>query len=139
AAARIGGLKPEHVPLYRAALGRTAADDAVDAVLGHEVEGAVGAALDRLPAFDRQALRRRHQGDLLQRVTAIGHLRRDRVELALVRERLALESLEQDIDAFLEHLAIGVLVNKGSAEALDLAGVVAARHPEDDPPAGQDI
>src|SRR5207247_8237689 len=96
AAARIGGLKPEHVPLYRAALGRTAADDAVDAVLGHEIEGAVGAALDRLPAFDRQALRRRHQGDLLQRVAAIRHLRRDRVEFSFMRERLPLERLEQD-------------------------------------------
>jgi hypothetical protein len=30
----------------------------VDDVFRHEVEGALGAALDRLPAFDRQPLRR---------------------------------------------------------------------------------
>src|ERR1700730_13130441 len=108
AAAGISGLEPEHVPLHRAALGRAAADDAVDAVLGHEVESAVGAALDRLPAFDRQALPRRHPADLLHRIAAIGPLGRDRVVLALVRERLALEGLEQDIDAFLEHLSVGV-------------------------------
>jgi hypothetical protein len=41
-----------------AALGRAAADHAADAVLGHEVEGARRARLDRLPAFDRQALGR---------------------------------------------------------------------------------
>jgi FtsP/CotA-like multicopper oxidase with cupredoxin domain len=44
---------------------KPAADHAANALLGHEVEGAVGAALDRLPAFDRQPFRRRHQGDLL--------------------------------------------------------------------------
>src|SRR5438132_6162977 len=128
AAARVGGLEPGHVPLHRAALGRAAADDAAYAVLRHEIEGAVRAALDRLPAFDRQALRRRHQGDLLQRVAAIRHLRRDRVKLALVRERLALEGLEDDVDTLLEHLAVGVLVGQRRPEALDLAGVIAARH-----------
>src|SRR5438445_115949 len=60
AAARIGGLEADHVPLDGAALGGAATDDAADAVLGHEVEGPLRAALDRLPAFDRQALRRRH-------------------------------------------------------------------------------
>ena len=38
-------------------------------------------------------LRRRHRGDLLHGVAAIGHLRRDRLVPALVRERLALECL----------------------------------------------
>src|SRR5205814_7577727 len=56
AAARISGLEADHVPLHRAALGRAAADDPADAVLGHEVKGAVRAALDRLPAFHGQRL-----------------------------------------------------------------------------------
>src|SRR5712672_2794484 len=99
----------------------------------------VGAALDRLPAFDRQALRRRHQGDLLQRIAAIRHLRRDREVLALVRERLPLEGLEQDLDALLEHLAVGVLVEQRRPEGLDLAGVVAAPDSEDHPAAGKDV
>ena len=110
-----------------------------DAVLRHEVEGAVRAALDRLPAFDRQTLRPRHQRDLLQRIAAIRHLRRDRVVLALVRERLALERLEDDLDAFLEDFAVGVLVQQRRAEGLDLAGVIAAPDAEDHPPAGQDV
>jgi hypothetical protein len=127
------------VPLDGAAFGRAAADDAADAVFRHELEGAFGAALDRLPAFDRQPLRRRHQGDLLEGVAAIRPLRRDRVVLALVREGLALEGLKQDLDTLLEHLAVGVLVNERRAEGLDLADVVAAPGAKDHPPAGQDV
>ena len=93
---------------------------AADAVFRHEVEGALEAALDWLPAFDRQPLRRRHQGDLLPGVAAIRHLRRDRVALAFVRGGLAREGLEQDLDAFLEHLAVGVRVDEWRAEGLDL-------------------
>ena len=36
----------------------------------------------------------------------------------LVRERLALERLEQDIDAFLEQFAVGLLVEQRRAEHL---------------------
>jgi hypothetical protein len=108
AAPGVGGLEANHVPLDGTAFGRAAADHAADAVSRHEFEGALGAALDRLPAFDRQPLRRRHQGDLLQGVAAIRHGRRDRVVLALVRERHAREGLEQDFDALLEHLAVGI-------------------------------
>src|SRR4051794_13937125 len=113
AALGISLLEADHVPFDRAALGRAAADHAADAVFGHEIESALRAALDRLPAFDRQALRTWDQRDLLQRVTAIRHLGRDRVELALVRERLALERLEDDLDALLEYLAVGLLVEQG--------------------------
>ena len=139
AAARIGGLEADHVPLHRAALGRATADDAADAVLGHKVKGAVGAALDRLPAFDGQTLGGGHQRDFLQRVAAIRHFRRDRVELAFMRKRLPLESLEQDLHAFFEHLAVGILVEEWGAEGLDLAGVIAPPDPKNDPPAGQDV
>src|SRR5436305_1107934 len=91
-----------HRPVARASFSRAAADHAGDAVLGHEVEGAGRAALNRLPAFDRQALRPRHQRDLLQGVAAIGDLGRDRVEAPLVAEALLVEGLEDDVDAFLE-------------------------------------
>jgi len=50
-----------------------------------------------------------------------------------------LEGLEQDLDTFLEHLAVGVLVEERRAEGFDLAGMVAAPAAEDDPPAGQDV
>ena len=111
AAPGVGRLKTDHVPLDRTAFGRAAADHAADAVFRHELEGALRAALDRLPAFDRQPLGRRHQSDLLQRIAAIRHLGRDRVVLALVRKRFAFEGLEQDLDTLLKHLAIGVLVD----------------------------
>ena len=65
AAPGVGCLKADHVPLDSAALGRAATNDAAYAVLRHKIEGAFRTALDRLPAFDRQALGRRHQGDLL--------------------------------------------------------------------------
>src|SRR6185437_5582792 len=79
AAPLVGRLEPEHVAFDRAAFGRAAADDAADAVLRHEIEGAVGPALDRLPTLDRQAFRAWDQRDLLQGIAAIGDLRRDRV------------------------------------------------------------
>src|SRR5262249_11103880 len=88
AAPGIGRLETDHVPLDRTAFSRAATDHAADAVFRREVEGALGATLDRLPAFDRQALRRRDQRDLLQGIAAIRHLRRDRPILALVREGL---------------------------------------------------
>src|SRR5215469_3434434 len=87
--------------------------------------GALGAALDRLPAFDRQPLWRRHRRNLLQRVAAVRHLGRDRPVLALMRKGLPLERLEQHLDPLLEHLAIGVLLDQRRAECFDFAGVVA--------------
>jgi hypothetical protein len=53
-----------------------------------------------------------------------------------VREWLALECLEQDLDTFLKHLAVGVLVKQRRAESFDFTGVVAAPDAEDDPAAG---
>ena len=52
-------------------------------------------------------LRPRHQCQFLQRIAAIRHLGRQRVVLALVRERLVVEGLEDDIDLFLEQFAVG--------------------------------
>jgi hypothetical protein len=47
--------------------------------------------------------------------------------------------LEQNLDALLEHLAVGGLVDQRRTEGLDFTGVVAAPDAEDDPPAGQDV
>ena len=77
---------------WKAAIGpalhgrRAAADRTLDVVLDHEVEPARRGADHRLPAFDRQMDRPRHQREFLQRVAAIRHLGRQRVVLALVRE-----------------------------------------------------
>ena len=56
-----------------------------------------------------------------------------------MRKRLPLESLEQDLNAFFEHLAVGILVEEWGAEGLDLTGVIAAPDAKDEPPAGQDV
>src|SRR5439155_17864328 len=73
--------------LVAGATGRGAsADEALDAVLGHEVERPLAGADHRLPALDGQRLRAWHQGDLADLVTPVGHRGRDRVVLALVRE-----------------------------------------------------
>ena len=89
---------------------RAAADDALDVVLGHEVERARARADHRLPALDGQRLRPRHQRDLLKLVAPVGHRGRDRVVLALVREGALVERLEDELDLLLEQLAVGVLV-----------------------------
>jgi hypothetical protein len=69
----------------------------------------------------------------------IRHLRRHRVILAFVRERLALDGLEEDLDTLLEHLTVGGLVEQRRTKGLDLAGVIAAPDAKDHPPAGQDV
>ena len=72
-------------------------------------------------------------------VAAVGHLGRQRVVLALVREALLVERLEDDVDLLLEQLAVGLLVEQRRAEGLHLARVVAAADAEGDAPAGQDV
>jgi class 3 adenylate cyclase len=52
------------------AFGRVVANDPAYAVFRREVKGALGAALDQLPAFDRHPLRCRHPGNLPERVAA---------------------------------------------------------------------
>ena len=125
--------------VHGAALGHAAADDALDVVLDHEVQRALRAALDRLPALDGQRSRAWHQRQFLEGVAAVGHLWRKGVVLALVREGLLVERLEDDVHLLLEHLAVGDLVLEGRSEALDLAGVIAPAHAEGDSAAGQDV
>src|SRR5258707_2285898 len=94
-------LPVEHDLMHRPTLGRATAYHALDTVLGHELERAHRAALDRLPALDRQLEMSRVESELFQGVTAIRHLARQRVVLALIRLALALEGFEDDIDLLL--------------------------------------
>src|SRR5204862_5391820 len=110
-----------HDFLVGATLRRASADDALDAVLRHEVQRPCTRADDRLPALDGERLRAWHQCDFPQLVAPVGHLGRDRVVLALVRERALVERLEDEADLLLEQLAVRVLVEQRRAEALDLA------------------
>jgi hypothetical protein len=132
-------LPGEHHLVHGPALGRAAADHALDAVLGHELQRARRAALDRLPALHRQVEGPRNQGELLQGVAAIGDLGRQRVVLALVREGVLVEGLEDDLGLLLVELAVGLLVAQRRAERLDLARVVAASDAEDYASACQDV
>src|SRR4029077_9691297 len=119
-------LPVEHDPMHRPALGRAAAHHAVYAVLGHELERAHRTALDRLPALDRQVERSRDEGKLFEGIAAIRHLGRQRVVLALMREALAVEGLEDDLDLLLEQSSVGLLIAQWGAERFHLARVVAA-------------
>src|SRR5207248_5239068 len=112
-------------------------DRYVDA--NHEVEPAPAVTDHRQPAFDRPVDRPRHQGQLLQLIAAIRHLRRQGVVLALMREALAVERFEQDLDLLLEEFAVGVLVADRRAEGLDLAAVIAAADAEHGAALGQQI
>ena len=89
---------------------------ALNTVLGHEIQDPRRSALDRLPSFHRQACQSRHQRQILQHIAAIRHLRRQRVMLALVAERLIVEGLEDNIDLFLEQLAICLLIQQMSTK-----------------------
>src|SRR5258707_5743119 len=91
-------LPVEHDLMHRPTLGRATAYHALDTVLGHDLERAHRAALDRLPALDRQLERSRDEGELFEGVAAIRHLGRQRVVLALIREALVVEGFEDDID-----------------------------------------
>src|SRR5712672_561687 len=67
----------------------------LEAVLRHHVDRA--AAGDRHPYLDRQMLRPRHAGDVLEIVAAIRHPWRAFVILALVMELLLVEALQQEL------------------------------------------
>src|SRR5262249_58837981 len=120
---------------HRAALGHAAADEPLDPVPDHEVEAARRSTLDGLPALHGVS-GPRHQREICQVVAAIGHARRDRVVLALVREHRVLERLEDDRDLLLEELAVGRLVEQRRAERVHLARVIAAADAEAYPAAG---
>ncbi len=109
----------------------------LEAVLRHHLDGL--AAGDRHPDVDRQVLRPRHQGDVLDGVAAILDRRRRLVVLALVVERLLVEAGQQELQLLLEQLAVLLGVEHRRAERLDLAGVVAAPDPHDDAAVGDDV
>jgi hypothetical protein len=113
--------------------------DALDAVPGHVVEAPRAAAHDGLPDLDRLSQGARHECDLSQRVTAVGHIGGNGVALAVVREGVLAECLQDDLHLLFEELAVRLGVQHRVTEALHLAGVVAASYSEDDPALGQDI
>src|SRR6266404_3232601 len=131
-------LPVEHDLMHRPTLGRATAYHALDTVLGHELERAHRAALDRLPAFDRQLERSRDEGELFKGVAAIRHVGRQRVVLALIREALVVEGIEDDIDLLLKERSVGLLVAQWGAERFYLARLVAATDAKDDAAAGED-
>ena len=116
-----------------------AADDALDAMFDHEVEPARAGADDGLPALHRAAQRAWDEGDLAELVAPIRDRRREDVVLAVVGEGLLVEGLHEDLDLLLEELPVGLRIQHGAAERLDLARVVAAAHAEDHTAAGEDI
>src|ERR1700722_16309066 len=59
--------------------------------------------------------------------------------LALMRKRLVIEGLEDDIDLFLEQLAVRVLIDQRRAKSLDFPRVITASDPEHDAAFGQNI
>ncbi len=105
----------------------------------HEVQPARLGADDGLPALHGQMHRARHQRQFAKLIAAIRNIRRQRVVLALVRKRLAVERLEDDLDLLLEELAVRLLVEDRRAERLDLARVVSAAEAEDHPALRQDV
>src|SRR5262249_10456385 len=78
-------LPVESALTHRPTRGRATAYHALDTVLGHELERAHRAALDRLPALDRQLERSRDEGEFFEGVAAIRHLGRQRVVLPYTR------------------------------------------------------
>src|SRR5262252_8919937 len=123
----------------RPTLGRATAYHALDTVLGHELERTHRAALDRLPALDRQLERSRDEGELFEGVAAIRHLGRQRVVLAPIREALVVEGFEDDIDLLFKERPVGLLVAQWGAERFYLARVVAATDAKDDAAAGENV
>jgi len=81
----------------------------------------------------------RHQRDLFQLIAAVRDLGRDRVVLALVRERFLAERFQDDLHLLLEELAVGLGVQHRVAEGLDLPRVVAASDAEDEPALREDV
>src|SRR5262249_9624556 len=120
--------------------GRGAATDgALDAVPHHEVEPARGRTDNRLPAFHGPIDRPRHEGDLAQRVAAVGDGRGETVVLACMGKGLLIEGFEDDLHLLLEQFAIGIAVLHRGAEGLDFPRVIAAADAEYRAPLGENI
>ena len=128
-----------HGRVHDATLGHPAADDSLDAVLGHEIQRSLGAALDGLPALYGQVSRARDQSDFRQFVAPVGYVGRDVVVLAVVGERPFVESLEYYVYLLLEQLPVGRLIQQWVSKGLNFPGVVASADAKNNPPAGQDI
>ena len=105
----------------------------------HEVNPARTAAHKWLPHLYGPVDRTRHQRYLLQFVSPVRNGRRDSVVLAAMGERLRLERLHDYFELLFEQRAVGLRVEHGRAEGLDLTGMVAASYSEDDPPSGKDV
>ena len=125
-----------HDGVHGAAFGDAAAEDPLDPMLDHEVQGPLGAALDGLPALHREGQGPGDQGQLLEGVASVRHLGRQRVVRPFMGERLVVERLEDDLHRFFELLPVGVLVRQGRTKGLHLAGMVAAPDAEDHPSLG---
>src|SRR3984893_3015538 len=121
------------------AFGRAAAAQTPDAVFRHEVEGACRAALNRLPALAREPQRAGDNRQLLEGIAAVGHFRRQSVMLATMRERLFVERLEDDVDLFLEELAVGRLIEQRRSKRLHFPGMVPAADAENNAAAGKNV
>src|SRR5262249_17745012 len=79
------------------------------------------------------------EGELFEGVAAIRHVGRQRVVLALMREALVVEGIEDDIDLLLKERPIGLRVAQWGAERFSLARVVAATDAKDDAAAGENV
>ena len=133
-----GALLIHRHPLGQGRL-RRVGNQGLDAHAAHKVD-ALGVAADQgLPDFHRLADGPGHQADLLQLVAPIGYVGGELVVLALVGEGFLAKGLDQHLYLLLEQLPVGVAVQHGGGEGFDFAGVVAAAHAEDDPPAGEDV
>ena len=112
-------------------------DDALESHPSYVFEGA--AAGDGLPDFDGAVEGAGNESDVLKLVAAVGNVGGKVVVFALVAKGLFVEGLEDDLDLLLKKLLVGVVVNDGSAEGLDLPGVVAASNAEDEAAAGHHV
>ncbi len=117
------------------------ADNALDAVLGHEVHRPLAGTDDRLPAFDRHGPGFWYQRDVLQLIAPVGNTGWNGVVVAIVREGATVERLEDDFDLVFEQHAVGLVVDcrAGGAEHLALPRVVATPHPKKDAAAGEAV
>ena len=132
------GVSPElHNLPGRTARGRPSTRDGLYAVLDHEVDAALVGTDNGLPALDGEVLGPGDEGDFLKLVASVGNTGRDIEILAVVGEGAVVEGLEDDLDLLFEIVPVGVPVQHGGAEGLDLPGVIAAPDTEDDAAVGE--
>src|SRR5262249_18313065 len=116
-----------------------AQNDALHPKLGHKIKRPRCPAHDGLTDFDRLVERTWYQHDLLELIPTVGDLGWDGVMRTMMRERLGVQSLQNDLELLFKQVPVRCLVQHRRAKSLHLACMIAPPKTTNHPPVGEHV